>query len=300
MTPIQQVRTAPFLLLTLPGAARAECLGSCAKDLEAALLSMLVYLVIGIVLLVTLIRAKWRRAGLWGLGLVLVLSLGVPLISQGWAAWTLRSVEGREIVGQPPRLSERTPLLIISDQYCGSDACEAVVMGRGSAGVHVVRASTLAGVDLTQPVAIADLPLEFWEPPIEGGEIRRRELSAPERQNAASRIDYLAVTNGAYYPVGPGPIEAALRRNPALSGMGEGEVVRLLLAPLDDPRGEIAVASLTPDLLDLSLVTEALAIPLAPRNTMRAKNSAAGIETAVAAICPADDPGGYCRSFLER
>jgi hypothetical protein len=287
------------LLLTL-APAQAECLGACAKDLEAALLSLLVYLVIGIVLLVMLIRAKWRRAGLWGLGLVLLLSLGVPLISQAWMSWKLSSVEGREIVAQPPRLTERTPLLMIPDQRCDADACEAVVRGREAAGVHVVRVSTLAGVDLARPVAIADLALEFWVQPTVGGEIRRRELSASERQAAAERIDYLVVTSWAFYPADPGPVEAALRVNPAVPGMGAGETVRFLMAPLDPAQGTIALASLKPDLLDLSLVTEALAIPLAPRNTQRAANSAVGIEIAVAAICPEVDPSGNCQSLLER
>jgi hypothetical protein len=280
--------------------AQAECLGSCAKDLEAALLSFVVYVVIGITLLVMLIRAKWRRNGLRGLGLVLALSLGVPLISQAWTAWKLRAVEGREIVALPPKLTGRTPLLITPDEYCSGSACEAVVIGRGVAGVYVVLASALDGMDLTRPVAITDLPVAFWAEPTVGGEIRRRELSAAERQAVAAKIDYLVVTSWAYYNVEPGPIEAALRSNPAVPGMGGGEAVRFLMAPLDPARGEIDVANLKPDLLDLSLLDRALAIPLAPRNTQGAGNDAAGMVAAAAAICPALDPDGICLSLLER
>lgn len=287
-----------LLLTAVP--AQAECLGSCAKDLEAALLSFVVYLVIGITLLVMLIRAKWRRNGLWGLGLVLVLSLGVPLISQAWTAWKLRLVEGREIVGSPPKLGERTALLITPDEYCYDSACAVVVRASGAAGVHVVLPSALEGRDLTQPVAIVDLPIEIWAQPTDGGEIRRRALSAEERQAAASQIDYLVVTTWAYYPAEPGLIETALRSNPAVPGMGEGEVVRFLMAPLDPARGEIDVAGLAPDLLDLSLLDRAMAIPLAPRNTQGAGNRAVGMEVAAAAICPADDPSGNCPSLLER
>lgn len=287
-------------LLLVAAPARAECLGACAKDLEAAMLSILIYLVIGIALLVMLIRAKWRRAGLWGLGLVVVLAVGVPLVSQAWTALALRSVEGREIVGTPPRLTERTPLLITPDDYCYDSACEAVVRGRGAAGVHVVLASALDGVDLTQPVAIADLPVQFWAQPTVGGEILRRELTASERQAVAAKIDYLVVTSWPYYPADPGPVEAGLRVNPAVSGMGAGEVVRLLMAPLDPAQCRVAFASMKPDLLDLSLDDHALAIPLAPRNTQSADNSAVGVDAAVAAICPAVDPSGNCRSLLER
>lgn len=287
-----------MLLTAAP--AQAECLGSCAKDLEAALLSFLVYLVIAITLLVMLIRAKWRRAGLKGLGLVLVLSLGVPLVSQAWTAWKLRSVEGREIAGSPPKLAERTVLLITPDEYCYDSACAVVVRASGAAGVHVVLATALEGLDLTRPVAIADLPIEIWAQPTDGGEIRRRAMSAEERQAAASRIDYLVMTTWAYFPADPGPVEAALRSNPAVPGMGAGETVRFLMAPLDPAQGEIAFATLRPDLLDLSLLDRALAIPLAPRNTQGPGNQAAGMAEAAAAICPADDPSGYCLSLLER
>ena len=77
--------------IVLAGAspARAECLGSCLDGMVAALASIAAYAVIGIVLLVMLIRAKWRREGLWGLGVVAVLALGVPLVSLGWQAWKL-------------------------------------------------------------------------------------------------------------------------------------------------------------------------------------------------------------------
>lgn len=289
---------AGVVLLAAP--ARAECLGACAKDLEAALLSFVVYVVIGIALLVMLIRAKWRRAGLWGLGLVLVLALGVPLISQAWTAWALRSVEGREIVGTPPRLAERTPLLITPDDYCFDSACEAVVRARGAEGALVVLTSALEGKDLSQPVAIADLPIEVWSLPVVGGEIGRRVLSASELQAVAASIDYLVITTWPYYPSDPGPIEAALRANPAVAGMGTGEVVRFLMAPLDPKVGQIAVASLNPDLLDLSLVDDALAIPLAPRNTQGADNRAAGMAVVRDAICASDDPDGDCLSLLER
>lgn len=289
---------AGVLLVAAP--ARAECMGACAKDLEAALLSIVAYVVIGVVLLVMLIRAKWRRNGAWGLALVVVLAVGLPLVSQTWVAWKLRSVEGREIVGTPPKLADRVPLLITSDEYCYDTACEAVVRGRGVEGVHVLLASALADRDLTQPVAIADLPVEFWSQPTVGGEIQRQALSAAERDAAAAEIDYLVVTTWAYYLAEPGPIEAGLRANQAVEGMGANEIVRFLMAPLDPSQGQIAFAALMPDLLDLSLQDRALAIPLAPRNTQGADNSAVAMASAAAAICPADDPAGNCLSLLER
>ena len=73
--------------MLLAGPAQAECMGSCADDLMAALISILVYGLIGAILLIMVIRAKWRRAGLRGLAVVAVLALGVPLVSQAWMGW---------------------------------------------------------------------------------------------------------------------------------------------------------------------------------------------------------------------
>lgn len=281
------------------GRARAECLGSCADDLAAALFSIVVYGLIGIVLLVMLVRRKWRRAGVWALGTIALLAVGVPLVSQAWGRWTLRGMEGREVVGTPPALAGRTPLLLTPDEYCLDSACEAVMRGRGAAGVHVVLTRALDGLDLIPAVSLAALPLELWVQPVPGGEITRRVLSAAERREAADRIDYLVVTTWPYSSPDPGPIEAALRANPALSGMGESEAVRLLLAPIQ-PKAGLALASVKPDLLDLTLGDRPLAIPLAPRNRQGAGNGPVGVEAAVGAICPASDPDGICRSLVER
>lgn len=286
-------------LVGLASPAQAECLGSCANDLMAALVSILVYGLIGIVLLIMLIRAKWRRAGLWGLAVVTVLALGVPLVSQAWMGWRLRSVEGREIVGAPPMLATRTVLLVTPDEYCRENACEAVLRGRGAAGSFVIQTRALDGMDLTAPVPVADLPIEVWTEVGASGEIRRRVLTAEERKAAAGQIDYLVVTTWPYSLSDPGPIEAALRGNPALSGMGTDEVVRLLMAPVETGQ-ELALGAIQPDLLDLSLLSRPLAIPLAPRNRQGAGNTPVGVEAATRAICPPDDPSGNCRSLLER
>jgi hypothetical protein len=288
------------IVLLVTGPVRAECLGACASDLAAAFFSLVVYGLIGIVLLIMLIRAKWRRKGLWGLGIVAVLALGVPLISQAWLSWKLRGVEAREIVGEPPVLAAWTPLLITPDDYCSDNACEAVLRGRGAAGAYVILTRALDGMDLSQAVPLADLPLEVWSPLTASGELPRRTLTPAERQEAAGRIDYLIVTTWPYYPADPGPIEAALRLNPEVSGMGPGEAVRLLLAPMDPGLGTLTLSAVRPDVLDLNLLDKALAIPLAPRNYQRAENRSIGVDAAARAVCPAIDPSGNCGLLLER
>lgn len=290
------------LTLLASGPARAECLGSCANDLAAALLSMLVYALIGIAVLVMLIRAKWRRAGVRVLGAVLLLAIGLPLVSQGWQAWKLRGVEAREVVGDPPSLAQRTPLLIAPRPYCRDEVCGEVLRRRGKGPVYVVPGEALEGMDLSGAVALADLLLETWSEDPETGEIIRRALTPEERRAAAGKIDYLVVTSWLYGQDGPGPVEAALRRNPGLSGMGTGEAVRLLLAPLPAGEGILSLATLRPDYLDLSLQDRALAFPLAPRNTQAADNGPAGVEAAMRSLCPAEigEPDSYCRWLLDR
>ena len=287
----------------IPIPAAAECLGSCLDGLVATLVSMLVYGVIGIVLLVMLIRAKWRRAGVWSLGALAVLALGVPLVSQAWVGWTLRGVEALEVVGTPPSMAERTPLLITPDDACQYSACEAVVMGRGAAGIYVVAKSALEGLDLTEATAIADLPMEFWAG-LGGadGQPVRRYLTPDERKSVAAEVDYLIITNRPYHVSGPGPLEAALRQNPAFEGLASGAAVRLLLAPVPPAGGSLAMAELSPDVLDLTLTDRALAIPLAPKNTTAAGNGVVGLDVAVRAICPNETEAGLqlCQSLLER
>jgi hypothetical protein len=268
----------------------------------ADLASVAIYAVIGIVLLVMLIRAKWRRTGLWGLGIVAVLAVGVPLISQGWQAWKLYRMERREVVGTVPDLSGKTLLYIAPGGDCLYTACEAVLGRRGSSGAFVLTLDALAGLDLSQPLVLADLPLEHWaRPGAAGYAARRRVLGLDERHAVAGRIDYLIVSGWASYRAEPGPLEAALRQNPALDAMGQGEIVTLLMAPLAPGKTSLSFADLRFDLLDLSLTNRALAIPLAPMNDAVAANSAAGADVAIRAFCPrtGDLADPACQALLD-
>lgn len=292
-------RSGLVIAILAAGPAQAECLGSCADDLLAALISLVVYGVIGIVLLVMLIRAKWRRAGLWALAVGLVLAIGLPLISQGWLSWRLRSMEAHEIVGTPPPLADVTPLMIAPDSYCEDSPCGAVLEGRGSTGLYVLPVEGLSGFDLTRPIPLADLPLQHWSWSTTGvGE--RRVLTEDERREAAGRIDYLIVTSWPYTQGEPGAIEAALRPNPVLEGLSPDAAVRLLMARLPSIADGLSFATMGFDLLDLTLTSRAMALPLAPRNTQRADNRPTGIEQAVAAICPAGEGASSCREMLEQ
>lgn len=291
------------LILFCAAPLRAECLGSgCYDGLAALLFGALGYGALGLVILILLIRAKWRAAGWKVLAAVVVLAIGVPLVTQGWQAWKLFRLEGREIVGQPPTMTGRTPLLIALDRDCYYDACAAVLWGRGKAGVYVVTEEALQGLDLTQPIRLADLPLEFWATgPQQDATHRMRRLTPAERQRAATRIDYMVLVTQSYGRAEPGAIEAALHANPVLANLREGDVVHLAMAPLDPAQGAISFADLRFDVLDLSLSGRTLALPLAPYNWQNAANSAVGVEVVAQALCPTPDGLGelFCRERLE-
>jgi hypothetical protein len=293
---------AAFLAVSFAEPARAECLGSCLDGMVAAMASIAVYAVIAVILLVMLIRTKWRRAGLWSLAAVLVLALGVPLVSQVWQMAKVWSMERFEVVGTPPDLATRTPLVIAADGACDSGACGALLWGRFGRGVYVVPATALAKLDLSRPIPLAELPLERWEDDEATGMERRRELRPEERLKAAEDIDYLIISGLRYSRIEPGALEAAIRQNPDVSGLTEAARVQVLMAPLDRADRALALSALRPDLLDLSLIDWALAIPLAPMNYLPAANQTTGADVAAQALCPGSDHpvDPHCLDLLTR
>ncbi len=271
----------------LAGPAQAECMGGCMDGLVGALVALLVYGVIGLAVLIMLIRQKWRRGGLRLLVGTMVIAFGVPLISQGWQAWRLHGTISREVAGQPPALQGRVPLLIDDGYYvCGYGPCAPVLWSLGEAGAYGLPFEALAGLDLTKPIPLADLPLQFWKYSTDGtGTIRSRPLTPAERQEAATRIDYLILAQQDYFNEDFGPVELALRQSPALADLRVDERVHLLMAPLVG--GKLAVSDLDFDVLDLTLTKRALAFPLAPYNTQAAANGIASQEALLSLFCPA-------------
>lgn len=280
--------------------ARAQCLGPCLDRLSTQLAVLAVYGLVVLVILVMLARRKWRQAGLWLLALGLGVGIGVPLVSQGWQALVRFGMEQREVVGTPPALAGRVPLLIVLAEGCDRDLCDALLSVPG-AEIYALPLARLAGLDLTKPLPLVDLPVERWsrDKPNAPGAVKRA-LSPEERRTVAARIDYLVVKTEPLLPKEPGQLEAALRANPALKDMGKHDVLRLALAPIA-PGGALSLADLQFDLLDLSLERSALDLPLAPENWRPARNRPAGSAVAIAALCPVIDGEAiwYCRHRLE-
>jgi hypothetical protein len=266
------------LLVTLAGPSWAECTSkSCYDGLAEFLLALAVYALVGIVLLVMVLVRKWRRTGLRGLALVAALAVGVPLLSQAWQRMQLWWMEAGEVLGEPPLMSDRVPLLIAEDWTCESGLCAAVLIGRGATGVHALPVEALEGRDLGAPLILADLPLELWSQG-KGGVLRRRLLKEVERAEVAARIDYLILSTQAHYRREPGPLESGL-------DLGKGVMLRLAMAPLAAGQRGVVLEELDFDLLDLVLTRAALGIPLAPGNWQTIWNDAFAPEIVARSLC---------------
>lgn len=276
--------------LTAPAPVWAECMGSCMDGLVGAFIAMLAYGAIGIAVLVMLIKPKWRWGGVKLLLATLVIAFGVPLISQAWQAWRLHGTESREVAGVPPALLGRVPLLIDDGYYvCGYGPCAPVLWSLGETGAYGLPFTALEGLDLTKPILLADLPLERWQYPTDGtGVIRSRPLTPAERQEAATKIDYLVLAQQTVYADAEAPLETALRQSPGLADLRDDELVHLVMAPLAG--GKLALPELEFDALDLTLDSPALAFPLAPYNTQSAANKTATYDALLQQFCPEDGP----------
>jgi hypothetical protein len=287
--------------LLVAGPARAECLGSCADALAGALIAIVVYGILGLVILVMLIRAKWRRAGLWVLGVSVLVAIGVPLLSQAWVAWKLRSTEGREIAGALPDLGTKMTLMIAeSVEACYYDPCALFVQARGEQGTIALPADALRQVDPGTPIDLAALPLELWQPALDGPNTpRARPLTAEEREAAAAEIDYLVVFRKSWFTEDHGPIEQALMQRPGLEGLRATERANIVMGPVEG--GKLDLARMKLDLLDLRLSDRALALILAPYNTQEAGNGVAGRPELEAQLCgePAQATGWDCAYALD-
>lgn len=283
-------------ILLSAGPAQAECLGACADAMLGALIALVVYVILGIVTLVMLIRSKWRRAGLKLLVAVVVAAVGVPLLSQAWVAWKLRGTEAQEIVGTLPDLDAKTTLMVAEAiSACYYDPCGLFVEARGERGTFALPIDALQGVDPAKPIDLASLPLELWQPGVAGPNTpRSRPLTAEERAAAAAQIDYLVVFRKTWFAEGHGPIEAGLMRRPGLEGLRDSERANIVMGPVSG--GALDLAGMPIDLLDLWLEDRPLALILAPYNRQSADNEIAGRTAVEGLLCAgtADSQGWDC------
>ncbi len=297
-------------LMASAGVAQAECVSAkCSNQITIFLVMAAGFALLAIVLVVMLIRPKWRKEGLILLALSLAVFAGIPLASQGWMAQKRAAMERREILGQPPAMADRTPLVITRGSACDSGPCKSVLRGRGGAGAYVIPLASLDGFDLTKPIPLADLPLEFQSFIPLGGQRVSRFLTEAERRDVARQIDYVILI-GPYLegyrsnrstPNHSGAIDHLLRGNPALAGQTEHEFVQLAMAPIDPASGALSLADLQFDLLELWFFGYALAVPLGPDSWTQQRNTKATTDLAAQSLClaPDDTQDWFCAEGLK-
>jgi hypothetical protein len=256
-------------LAALSGApVRAECLSNCGYGTLLAIvaaigLAVLALIVFGMIKLGVGWLIKWIVAA--GLLAVIV----PPIIVNAIHSWKRDAFEKQDFAGPLPRLADRTPLVIMGGDLFNCPApLERYVKAWAKEGVLAVTLSSVGGIDFTQPIRLADLPLEMRESAIEtvvdgyfvdGQEInftderlveRVTPLTPGERRVAAANVDYLVIAecnnrNGFF---------DAFRDIPALETDAERFAVELAMAPIEKGSGIVAVRDLKFDLLDLRYV----------------------------------------------
>jgi hypothetical protein len=298
------------LLMATAGAAQAECLSAkCSNQITIFLFMVAGFVLLAIVILVMLIRPNWRKEGVVLLALSVAVFAGIPLASQGWMAFKQSAMERREILGQPPAMTDRTPLVIVSELGCEVGPCKSVLRGRAAAGAYVVTRKSLDRLDLTKPVALAHLPLEFQSFIPLGGQHVSRFLTEAERREAALQIDYVILVGPVLdgYRRDPkklntvGAIDHLLRGNPALADQTEREFVQLAMAPIDPGLGTLSFADLKFDLLELWFFGNSLAIPLSPDHWNQIDNREVTAVAAATSLCPVVDgeQDWFCANVLQ-
>lgn len=294
-------------LTILGGTAQAECVSAaCNRQITIFFWMVAGFGLLAVVILIMLFRAKWRRTGLWLLAAAMAVFAGIPLAQQGWMDMQQAAMERREILGQPPAMAERTPLVIAQAWGCRADACEAALRGRGDKGLYVVLRLALEGLDPVKPLAVADLPISHVTFAGEGKDPVQRVLTPAERQKVAGEIDYVIlvgpVLDGYRYDpfalATTGALDPLLAGNPAVAGLGERAFVQLAMAPVE--KGVLAFAELRLDLLELWFFGNKLGLPLGPDNWVQMQNDRATNPLAAQSLCPMVDgePDWFCTSVL--
>jgi hypothetical protein len=129
------------------------------------------------------------------------------------------------------------------------------------------------------------LPVELWTNPLGlTDKPERVELGLEDRKVAAKKINYVILVGGSYSQSYWDALDLRLWTHPAIAGAGDGERLNFAMAPMTQ-NGSLAMADLRFDVLELLLVDEALAIPLAPGNWQAPRDTESGRAHAARAIC---------------
>lgn len=290
----------------LASPARAECF-NCYDNLVWVALLAVVLLVAAVVGIWWLLRAGHAWVLGWLIGAAVLYEIGAWAVSRGLQTLSRWQMERHEILAEVPVMSARTPVLIYGGTFSGryTMGCDGWIYifreTQGARGFLAVQTDGLEALTKDGPISLADLPLEYHEVIPAGPEAPKsldqkaaaadndrysmRLLSAPEREAAASRIDYVVIApcSSAY------GLEAQLRQNPALSGVRSDVEINLAMAAIEAGSGEVVLNGLTFDLLDLTWEHVAMGFPPHIALGVWSPNSTVGAQALDRSFCTNTD-----------
>jgi hypothetical protein len=290
----------------LASPARAECFDCYDNLVWVALLAVLL-VVAAVVGIWWLLRAghAWVLGCMIGAAVLYV--IGAWAVSRGWQHWNRWQMESHEILAEVPVMSTRTPVLLYGGTFSGryTMGCDGWIYvfreTQGARGFLAVQTDSLNALAEDGPISLADLPLEYHEVIPAGPDAPKsldqkaaaadnarysmRLLSAPEREAAASRIDYVVIApcSSAY------GLEAQLRQNPALAGVGADVEINLAMAAIEAGSGAVVLNGLDFDLLDLTWEHLSMGFPPHIAIGVWSPNSTVGAEALERSFCTNTD-----------
>ncbi len=248
------------LAVILAAPARAECFGNCGYGAAIALVIGGGLAVVGLVgFALVKLRLGWLLK--WLFGALVLLTLVPPTIRDWIHSARQRAAESVDFAGPLPRMDDRRTLFLVQDSGyldgCPFEMQRHVEEESLMQDVLLVDTWSLAGIDFTKPVALADLPVLRQTIRTrmvgEGAQAEpmpvtdRALLSAADRKAALAGVDYLVISDC----YGQSGLSDALRLNPVLQGTDAPLRIELAMAPLDGRAGTVDLTQLTFDLLDV-------------------------------------------------
>ena len=246
------------LLPWLAPAARAECFSGCGYG------TLIAIMVLGGLAVLALFIFVMVKLGIgWLIKWVIaaaVLAVAVPPAGiLLWHEHKTRAFEELDHAGPLPRLADKTPLFIIgSDLFNCPRPVERYIRALAGKGVLVVATRLIEGIDFSQPVALADLPITLHvggrtgrdpdaENPYKGYSYHVRTLQPDQRQAAAASVDYVVFAQCRQRR----EVFEEFEGHPDLQDATAPFEVELAMAPLEKGSGILSIRALTFDLLDL-------------------------------------------------
>ncbi len=246
------------LLPWLGGAARAECLSGCGYGGLIAIMALVAVAVLALFIFVMVkLGIGWLIK--WVIAAAVLAVAVPPAIIAILHSHKERNFNRLDHAGPLPKLADKTPLFIIGgDLFQCPRQVERTIRAWAGKGVLVVTTWPIEGIDFSQPVALADLPIALHvggrtgkdtdaENLYKGYSYHVRALQPDQRRAAADSVDYVVVAQCRQRH----ELFDAFEDHPDLQDTTEPFYVELAMAPFAKGSGTLSIRALAFDLLDL-------------------------------------------------